>query len=68
MLSKDGIKARYIFTLCCFLASGSQMVTGLAASICGVLGCIELSTALLGYSPLQELLEMLHDKRSSKQY
>lgn len=57
MLTKDGVWARIIFSLCFFLLSGSSMVTGWPATLCGVLGTIELATGLLRYSPLTELLQ-----------
>jgi hypothetical protein len=55
MLTKDGIIARYILAFCFFFLSGSQLITGWPATISGVMGCIELATALLRYSPLYEL-------------
>ncbi|MDD2510729.1 MAG: hypothetical protein PHP26_10780 [Syntrophomonas sp.] len=55
MLSKDGIIARYILSFCFFFASGTEILTGWHATISGVLGCVELATALLKYSPLYEL-------------
>lgn len=63
MLNQDGIKARYIFALCFFLASGSGMVGGLPATLCGIMGCIELSSALLGFSPLHALVLVLLKNR-----
>ncbi|HEX3012592.1 MAG TPA: hypothetical protein VHQ70_11305 [Syntrophomonadaceae bacterium] len=57
MLSRDGITARYVLALCFFFASGSQLVTGWAAGICGVLGTVELATAFLRYSPLCEIVQ-----------
>lgn len=56
MLTKDGIWARFIFALCFFLLSGSGMVTGWPATLCGVLGTVELATALLHYSPWVEII------------
>lgn len=55
MLTKDGVTARYIEAFCLFLLSGSEMITGWPATVCGILGTLELATALLGYSPLYEL-------------
>lgn len=55
MLSRDGVIARYILAFCFFFLSGSQLITGWPATISGVMGCIELATALLRYSPLYEL-------------
>lgn len=66
MLSSDGVWARYIFALCFFLLSGSQMVTGWPATICGILGTMELATALLRYSPLVELIEHWYAHRVGK--
>lgn len=57
MLSRDGIIARYVLAFCFFLASGSQLVTGWLGAACGVLGTMELATALLRYSPLYELYD-----------
>ncbi len=59
MLSIDGVWARAIFALCFFLLSGSGMVSGWPATICGILGTIELATALLRYSPLVEIIQNL---------
>ncbi|MDD3024285.1 MAG: hypothetical protein PHE26_10360 [Syntrophomonadaceae bacterium] len=57
MLSRDGVIARYILAFCFFFMSGTQLISGWAATISGVMGCIELVTALLQYSPLYELYE-----------
>ncbi len=59
MLSRDGVIARYIFAFCFFFLSGSQLITGWPATISGVLGTVELATALLWYSPLGELGDFL---------
>lgn len=50
---------RYLACLILYFLSGSQIVTGWAGTMCGVLGTIELATALLRYSPLHEALSML---------
>ncbi|WP_061214247.1 YgaP-like transmembrane domain [Syntrophomonas wolfei] len=55
MLSRDGVIARYILAFCFFFSSGSEMLTGWLATLSGILGCVELATALLKYSPLYEL-------------
>ncbi|WP_054697166.1 hypothetical protein [Syntrophomonas palmitatica] len=57
MLPRDGVIARYIFALCFFLL-GSQMVTGWLSAACAILGCVELATALLRYSPLCEIISI----------
>ncbi len=62
MLSKEGVIIRYMICLGCFLLSGSETITGWPATICGVVGTIELATALLQYSPLYELKESLNFK------
>ncbi len=62
MLSSDGAWARFIFALCFFLLSGSEMITGGLATLSGVAGTIELATALLRYSPLQELFQFLTEQ------
>lgn len=64
MLTKDGVWARFIFALCFFILSGSCMVTGWPATLCGVLGTMELATGLLRYSPLVELFNNLSSKDS----
>ncbi len=56
MLDLKGVIIRYAICLCCFLLSGTGTITGWPATICGVLGTIELATALLRYSPLCEVL------------
>ncbi|KUG03466.1 hypothetical protein ASZ90_019102 [hydrocarbon metagenome] len=63
MLSKDGVIARYILAFCFFFLSGSQMLTGTAGAISGILGTVELGTALLRYSPLYELYDLLKASR-----
>ncbi|MEA4925771.1 MAG: hypothetical protein VB084_10720 [Syntrophomonadaceae bacterium] len=62
MLTKDGIIARYILAFCFYMLSGSGMVTGWAAAVCGVLGTAELATAILRYSPLYELYDLRQQK------
>lgn len=62
MLSKDGVIARYIFAFCFFFLSGTELVTGYPASVCGVLGTVELATALFCYSPLHESINYLSEK------
>jgi len=68
MLSKDGVIARFIFAFCFFLVSGTGMVKGNVATICGVLGTIFLTSALLHYSPLEELIanKTEHNKKSKE--
>lgn len=58
MLTRDGIIARFILAFCCFFISGTEMIKGWPATVSGILGCVELSTALLRYSPLYELLHI----------
>lgn len=62
MLSRDGVIARYLFSFCFFFLSGSEMLTGGLATLSGVLGCIELATALLRYSPLYEIYDIVQSK------
>lgn len=57
MLTKDGVWTRYILALCFYILSGSSMITGWPATICGILGAIELATGLYKYSPLVQLLQ-----------
>lgn len=65
MISKDGVIARYILAFSFFFASGSQLVTGWMAGVCGVLGTIELATALLKYSPLYDIFNHLKSHGAS---
>jgi hypothetical protein len=58
MLSKNGVRIRFIICLSLFFLSGSQLITGGIATLCGVIGVIELSTALLRYSPVCEIKAM----------
>jgi len=62
MLSKEGVIIRYMICLGCFLLSGTETITGWPATICGVVGTIELATALLQYSPWTELMSSLNFK------
>lgn len=55
MLSRDGVIARFIFAFCFFFLPGSEMISGWPATVCGLLGSIELASGVLGYSPLVEL-------------
>lgn len=64
MLNNDGVKARYIFALCFFFLSGSEMVTGWLAALSGVAGTVELATALLRYSPLKELIQLYYQRQA----
>ena len=57
MLSRDGVMARYIFAFCFFFLSGTKLITGWLAAVSGVLGTVELATALLCYSPLYDLAD-----------
>lgn len=66
MLSKDGVIARYIFAFCLFFISGTELVTGWPATICGVLGTIEITSAILWYSPLNELINYWQEKAQLK--
>ncbi|MDD3269824.1 MAG: hypothetical protein PHX14_10910 [Syntrophomonadaceae bacterium] len=66
MLSRDGVIARYILAFCFFFLSGSQLISGWPATVSGVLGCIELSTALLCYSPLYEIHDLWFAKAARK--
>lgn len=54
MLHKNEIIARFLICLVLFILTGSEVITGWTATICGVIGTVELATALLGYSPLME--------------
>jgi len=67
MLSSDGAWARFIFTLCLFFLSGSEMISGWLATLSGALGTVELATALLRYSPLQELIQNIVSQRLKKE-
>ncbi|MEN6463335.1 MAG: YgaP-like transmembrane domain [Syntrophomonas sp.] len=62
MLSRKGVIIRYILCLCFYLLSGTGLVTGWLAAISGVLGTIELATALLRYSPVYDLMAFLDIK------
>ncbi|MBC7075720.1 MAG: hypothetical protein H5T98_06585 [Syntrophomonadaceae bacterium] len=65
MLTKDGIAARFILSFCFFFLSGSELVTGGTAAVSGVLGTVELATALLGYSPLYEFYDTVKAKNKA---
>jgi len=66
MLSSDGVRARFIFALCFFFLSGSEMITGWMAALSGVARTVELATALLRYSPLQELIQIFYRQQSKQ--
>ncbi len=62
MLSKNGVLIRYTFCFCCFILSGTELITGWLGTICGILGTIELATAMLRYSPLNDIKFYLNHK------
>jgi len=62
LLTRDGVIARYIFAFCFFLLSGSELITGWPAAFSGIMGTIELATALMRYSPLYDLKDVLAEK------
>ncbi|MBO8159598.1 YgaP-like transmembrane domain [Thermosyntropha sp.] len=66
MLTRDGVIARYIFAFCFFFASGSGMVTGWIAAFCGIMGTVELATALMQYSPVYEAYSLYKAKKRKK--
>jgi hypothetical protein len=67
MISRDGVIARFIFAFCFYFLSGTQMVKGGLATVCGVLGTVALTSALLHYSPLVEYLSIKAEKKSSEE-
>ncbi|MGB4303126.1 MAG: YgaP-like transmembrane domain [Syntrophomonadaceae bacterium] len=62
MLTRNGIIARFILAFCFFFLSGTEILTGGLATLSGVLGTVELATALLRYSPLQEIIAIVTEK------
>ncbi len=66
MLTKKEVIMRYIACVILFFLSGSEIVTGWAGTMCGVLGTIELATALLHYSPLIEAFTMLRPAKTKQ--
>ncbi len=66
MLSRDGVIARFILAFCFFFLSGSEILTGWTATLSGILGTIELTTALLRYSPLYEWYDIRKQARVAK--
>lgn len=63
MLGRDGVIARFIFGFCFYFLSGTGMVKGGIATICGVLGTVALTSALLHYSPVVEFLAIRAEKK-----
>lgn len=59
MLTRDGVIARYILGFCFFFLPFTEMLTGNLAAVSGVLGVVEITTAILRYSPLNELLDLI---------
>lgn len=66
MLTRDGVIARYIFAFCFFFLSGSGIVTGWLGGLCGILGTMELVTALQRYSPLYDMYDLVTQKSKDK--
>ena len=54
MLSKSEVIIRYVISFILFSLSGTGLITGWLATLCGVFGTIHLTCALLRYSPLYE--------------
>ena len=68
MLTRDGVIARFILAFCFFFLSGTEILTGGLATLSGVLGTVELATALLRYSPLQEIIAIVTEKSGKQCY
>jgi hypothetical protein len=66
MLNKNEVIIRYIICFSCFFLSGSGLITGWLGAICGVIGTIELGTALLRYSPVNDIKAYLNFKAEPK--
>jgi hypothetical protein len=66
LLSRDGVIAHYILAFCLFFLSGMQLVAGWSATICGVLGTMEFASAVLWYSPVNELRDYWQAKERLK--
>ena len=62
MLTKSEVIISYLICLFLFFLSGSETITGWPATICGVIGTIELASALLQYSPLHEGMHSLRQR------
>jgi hypothetical protein len=63
-LGPDGVKARYMLAACFALLPLTELVQGYAATICGIMLCVELGTALVRYSPLYELYYYLFPEKA----
>jgi len=57
MLSKKESLVRFLVAVGLLSLSGTGTVTGNVATICGILGTVELATSLLRYSPLMDVAE-----------
>ena len=66
MISKNGVRIRIVISLILFFLSGNQIVTGGLATLCGVVGVIELATALQRYSPVYELKPLINKSNKFK--
>ena len=66
MLSRNGVIIRYVICFTCFFLSGSELITGWLGAISGVVGTIELATALLRYSPIDDIKVCLNFKAEPK--
>ncbi len=63
MLNRNAVITRYILSLFFFSLSAAGILTGWSAAVSAVLGTIELTTALMRYSPLLEIRLYLNEKR-----
>ncbi len=55
MLTRDGVIGRLILAVSFFFAPASGLVSGWLAAICGIMGIIQVGSAVLRYSPLKDL-------------
>jgi len=60
LLSLKSVFIRYLISGILLSLSGTGTITGAAATLCGVIGTMELATALLRYSPVVDILESIH--------
>jgi hypothetical protein len=66
MLNRNDVIIRYLICFGCFFLSGSGLITGWLGAISGVIGTIELGTALLRYSPINDIKACLNFKAEPK--
>lgn len=66
MLNRQERLFRLLVALVLYVGSATEIVTGTMAVLGGVLGTVELATALMAYSPLIEIIDNIQIRAKSR--